>query len=286
MLMHTANTPVNNAFVKNTVLNMNNDIVHPVDSIAIYEHVCEKSLSRRVLTLNLVETTPVHLKGWELVKKRELITMGISLGNGYFNRERLEVILNGMANYFKDVIVIFPDLPVLHTYRALGYDEHYALERMKKHMKDKRGICKQISGQVLKSSGRNNIQFITWSDDVVNQKCYQEARERSIHLYNEDMEFRESVLRNTERYILARLGEQDIHQLGGMKKMVESAAYYLIEELAFHEVLHLILNKIPTISYYRELELISNYVNGKYNNLCNNNIGMVIYNILHNEHPL
>lgn len=278
--MRTANIPVNNSIVKNTVLNAYNDIVNPVDSIAIYEHVCENTMSKRILTLNLVGTTPTHLKGWELVRNRGMVTMGISPGNGYFSRDRLEVILTGMANYFTEVTVIVPDLPSLHTYRALGYDEHHSIERMKKHKRDRKVIYNQLVEQIWKSYGRRNLRFITWSDDVVHHSCYQRALDYAIELYASNDSFKEAILRNTERYILARLEEQDVHQLGGMKRIVEKAAYYLIEEMAFHEILPLILGTEPIISYYRELELVSNYLDGKYNNPISTNIGVVVYNII------
>ena len=83
--MNTANIPEGYAIPKNVVLNTDNKVVEVLDSIAIYEHICEKDGRKRILTLNLVGTTPAHLKGWELVQKRELMTVGISIGNGYFN---------------------------------------------------------------------------------------------------------------------------------------------------------------------------------------------------------
>ncbi len=282
-ILPSATLPIGNNMPKNIVLNTDNDVVQPLDSIVIYEHSYENVPSKRLLTLNLVGTTPVHLKGWELVKNRELMTIGISPGNGYFSKDRLEVILMGVASYFAEVVVIVPDLPALHTYHALGYDEHHSMERMKKHKRDKRGICKQMSDKIWNNFGKKNLQFVTWSDNVVHEECYQHALQQAIELYHSNLSFRESILRNTERYVLARLEEQNVQQLGGMKKIVEKAAYYLIEEMALHQVLHEILGKEPIISYYRDLELVSNYVNGKYDNPKNDHIGWVVYNVIDGE---
>lgn len=281
--MRTENFPTNHIIPKNTVLNTENNKIEVLDSIAIYEHTCEKSLCKRVLTLNLVGATPVHQKGWELVKNRELMTVGISPGNGYFSKDRLEVILLGMSSYFREVVVIIPDLPALHTYHALGYDEHHAIERMKKHKRDKRGVCKQIMEQAWQNFGKRNIKFITWSDNVVQEECYQQALGRALDVYHNNSSFREIILRNTERYILARLEDEDLQQLGGMRNIAEKAAYYLIEEMAFHEVFHIILAKEPISSYYKDLELLPNYVNGKYGNNRNEHVGWVVYNIIDSE---
>jgi cyclo(L-tyrosyl-L-tyrosyl) synthase len=281
--MNTANIPAGNNFPKNTVLNMDNNVIEPIDSIVVYEHICERNTCKQILTLNLVDSTPVHQKGWELIKKRETMVIGVSPGNGYFNKERLEVILMGMANYFEEVVIIVPDLPALHTYKALGYDEHHALERIKKHRQEIGRCHRRVSEQLLLNFGKDNIRFTTWSDSLVEEKCYQQALDQAMEIYRNNCEFSESTLRNTERYILARLEEQDVQQLGGVGKVVEEAAHYLIEEMAFFAMFHMILNKEPVVSYYRDLELASNYVNGKYGNPPNKHIGIATYNIIDSE---
>jgi hypothetical protein len=115
-------------FHENTITNTDNEVIEPLESIEIYTHTSKEGKKYR-LTLNLVGTTPAHLKGWELVKKRDLIMIGISMGNGYFNRSRLEVILTGMANYFSQLVVFIPDIPAIHTYRAIGYDKRVTKEK-------------------------------------------------------------------------------------------------------------------------------------------------------------
>ncbi len=281
--MRTANLPLNNTIPNNLVLNTYNETVEVLDSIAIYEHICEKTKHKSVLTLNLLGTTPAHLKGWELVKKRELITVGISIGNGYFSRDRVEIILMGMANYFKEVVVIVPDLPVLHTYRSLGYDEHRSLEKMKKHRQEIVRYHRHVSEQILSNSGKQNITLLMWSDGFTQNELYQVAYRRAINTFQQNATFKEAILRNTERYILARLEDRDVHQLGGMKKIVEKAAHYLIEEMAFHEVFHLVVKNEPISSYYRDLEIITNYINGNYGNFPNPHVGCLSYNIVELE---
>jgi tRNA-dependent cyclodipeptide synthase len=245
--MRTANLPLNNTIPNNLVLNTYNETVEVLDSIAIYEHICEKTKHKRVLTLNLLGTTPAHLKGWELVKKRELITVGMSIGNGYFTRERVEVILIGMASYFREVVVIVPDLPVLHTYRALGYDERDALDKMKKHKQTIERHCRHVSEQIKLELGLENIRIVMWSDGFAGEKDYQLAYDKAVDIFHSNIDFREAILRNTERYILARLENSDVQQLGGMRKIVETA---------------------------------SHYVNGGYNNSPNKSVGCVTYNII------
>jgi len=282
--MNTANIPAGNNLPKNTVLNMDNDLIEPIDSIVIYEHICEGNTCKQILTLNLMDSTPAHLKGWELVQKRELMTVGISIGNGYFNKDRLEVILMGMASYFKEVVIIVPDLPTLHTYRALGYDEHHAMEKVKKHRQEIERCHRRISEQVHHHFGKQNISVLMWSNGFAQQEYYQQVYSRTIAIYNTNSEFRESVLRNTERYIIARLEEQNIQQLGGIKKVVEKAAHYLIEEMAFHELFNVILGREqPIASYYRDLELVINHVNGNYGNPPNKYFGWIVYNIIDSE---
>ena len=284
MNTNTANIPEGYAIPKNVVLNTNNEVVEVLDSVAIHEHICEKDGRKRVLTLNLVGTTPAHLKGWELVQKRELMTVGISIGNGYFNKERMEIILTGMANYFSEVVAIVPDIPAVYTYQALGYDKHHAERRVKEHRNKIVNCCESIINKSQKSDGRNiKLRLMTWHDDFTQREYYQQAYQRALEIYQSGSKFMESIQRNTRHYILARLEEQDIQQLGGMNCVVEKAVHYLIEEMAFHDVLHIILDKEYIASYYKELELIPRYVNGKYDNIPNEHVGWVVYNIVDSE---
>jgi len=281
--MNTAHIPSGNGIYKYTTLSVDNSVIEPLDSIVIYEHVCEKKDCKRMLTLNLVGTTTAHQKGWELVQKRDLMTIGISLGNGYFSRDRIEMILMGMANYFSELVVVILDVPALHSYRALGYDEHHAIKKIREHKNRIVNYCKSVFSEIAKTGRKVELKMVTWSDDFAQQEYYAQAYERAIKIYNTDAKFRESVQRNTEHYILARLEGQDIQQLGGMNCVVEKAAHYLIEEMALHDIFEVVLGNEPISSYYKELELIPNYVNGKYDNTPNKHVGWVVYNIVDSE---
>jgi len=284
MNTNTANIPEGYAIPKNVVLNTDNEVVEVLDSIAIYEHICEKDGRKRVLTLNLVGTTPAHLKGWELVQKRELMTVGISIGNGYFNKERMEIILTGMANYFSEVVAIVPDIPAVYTYQALGYDKHHAEQRVKEHRNKIVNCCESIINESQKFDGRNiKLRLMTWHDDFTQQEYYQQAYKQALEIYQSGSQFMESIQRNTRHYILARLKDQDIQQLGGVDHVVEKAVHYLIEEMALHDVFEVVLGNEPIASYYKELELIPNYANGKYDNTPNKHVGWVVYNIVDSE---
>lgn len=281
--MKTNSIPFGRQISNNVVLNTNNESIEVLDSIAIYEHVCKRNGCRKVLTLNLVGETPAHKKGWELVKKRDLVTVGISIGNGYFSRERVEIILMGMASYFSNLIVVVPDLPAMHTYRGLGCDEHQAMERVKRHMQDINRYYRRISELIESTFHVNNMKMLTWSEHFFQEKPYKNAYSQAIEIYHSNSDFRESILRNTERYILARLEEQDVQQLGGMRRVVEKAAHYLLEEMAFHAMFHTVLEDEPIFSYYKDLELVPNYLNGTYGPPPNSHVGWIVYNIIDSE---
>lgn len=281
--MKTNNIPTGSNLSNNELLNTNNETIEVLDSIAIYEHVCKKSGCKKILTLNLVGQTPAHKKGWELVKKRKFATVGISIGNGYFSRERVEIILMGMASYFSNLIVVVPDLPAMHTYHGLGCDERQAVERVKRHMQDINRYFRRISENIENSFHVNNIKILTWNEPFFKGKLYQSAYTQAIEIYHSNSCFRESILRNTERYILARLEEQDVQQLGGMKRIIEKAAHYLLEEMAFHSMFHTTVEEEPIFSYYKDLELVPNYLNGVYGNSPNPYVGWIVYNIIDAE---
>ena len=281
MNTNTANIPEGYAIPKNVVLNTDNEVVEVLDSIAIYEHICEKDGRKRVLTLNLVGTTPAHLKGWELVQKRELMTVGISIGNGYFNRDRLEIILTGMASYFSELVVVIPDIPALYTYQALGYDKHHSETQVREHEHRITNRCESIFNEIKKTNQKAKLKIVRWH--FAQERYYRQAYEYTLKIYHNNNDFRKSILYNTERYILARLEEQDVQQLGGMKKVVENAIHYLIEEMALHDVFHMVLDGEPISSYYKELELTPNYISGKYGNRPNKHVGCITYTLIDGE---
>lgn len=258
------------------ITNEKGEVVEPIESIIIYEHIGEEDKRYR-LSLNLTGTTPAHLKGWELVRQKGLMTVGISLGNGYFSRKRLEIILAGMAHYFSEVTVIIADLPTLHSYYALGYNEHTAMRKLAIHSHSLIHRCETIFNKILNLKVATNI--ITWKNVLMQEAHYQKAYQRVINIYQNNAEFRRKVQKNTEHHILAMLEEEDINQVGGMKMVVEKAAHYLLEETAFYEVSHLVLGKESISSYYKPLELITNYINGQYGNPQNSRVGVVVYHI-------
>jgi tRNA-dependent cyclodipeptide synthase len=262
----------------NFITNANHETIEIIDSLMIYEH-SGKNDKKYQLTLNLVGTTPAHLKGWELVKKRDLMMVGVSVGNGYFSKHRLEILLTGMAHYFTELVVVIADLPALHSYRAMGYDERTALRKLKDHGYPIINHCKAIFKRISQKHPQVKTQIITWRQGFSQENYYRDAYQRAITLYQHHAEFRKTVQRHTEHYLLARLEGQDLQQMGGMKTAIEIAAHYLLEEMAFHEIFHLILDKEPLISYYKELELAPHYLNGDYGNPPNKSGGWVVYNI-------
>lgn len=262
----------------NIITNTNNEIIEPIDSMIIYEHE-EKDGKKYALTLNLVGTTPAHLKGWELVKKRDLVMVGVSMGNGFFNKSRLEIILTGMATYFSELVVLIPDMPALHTYRAIGYDEPTVISKVKKHRRTTIKCCKSIFKQKNEVFRKDNVRILTWDKVLALGNDYQMAYQRAIETYHHHLGFKQAIERNTERYILPRLEQQNIQQLGGMDIVIKEVIYYLLEEMAFHEIFHLILGKESISCYYKELELAPNYLSGNYGNLPNHSAGWIVYNI-------
>ncbi|MEV4255269.1 tRNA-dependent cyclodipeptide synthase [Spirillospora sp. NPDC049652] len=55
-----------------------------------------------------------------LCERAEHVLVGVSPGNGYFNRERLSALLRWAGATFARVDVIVPDASLVHTYQALG----------------------------------------------------------------------------------------------------------------------------------------------------------------------
>src|SRR5262245_57233868 len=79
--------------------------------------------------------------GLELLRKRPLIILGMSPGNAFFTRKRVEIAVCAMARLFGEVAIVVPDTIAVHTYRALGYDEKQSQAKAKKKGLNIRNHC-------------------------------------------------------------------------------------------------------------------------------------------------
>ncbi|MGW0802454.1 tRNA-dependent cyclodipeptide synthase [Nonomuraea sp. NPDC002799] len=78
----------------------------------------------------------------DVCERAEHVLVGVSPGNGYFNKERLTALLRWVHAVFARVDVIVPDASLVHTYQAIGHDRDLALKYARQKSSQ---MCRRIA---------------------------------------------------------------------------------------------------------------------------------------------
>ena len=63
--------------------------------------------------------------------KKEFALIWMSAGNSYFSEERIGKLLNFADKNFQRIVILSPDKPAEHTFKAFGYLENKARRKAK-----------------------------------------------------------------------------------------------------------------------------------------------------------
>ena len=190
-----------------------------------------------------VKTVKEPISSCQIYNEKKMMLTGISLGNSYFNEDRLRVILSGFSSQFEKVAVLLVDDLAIHNYRARGYEEKRAKRKIKEDSNHTRNRIKKVIGEVEEKLGRNNIQFYQWKDiELFSQ--YHQSLEVITEYYKNDDEFAQEINQATlhvmDNYISAAQTKDSV---------LNEAKWYLLKEFAF----------INCASHFFESSLVSGY---------------------------
>lgn len=103
------------------------------------------------MSLNLaqVENSLVFQTGQDVMAKNGVVLFGMSPGNPYFKYRVIEDIVEYLGKEKRRIIVVVPQQPAEHTYRALGSKD--AVKRAKKNSSQLLSHCRRAIEKVSKS---------------------------------------------------------------------------------------------------------------------------------------
>ena len=216
----------------------------------------------------------------DIFEKRELAVVGMSLGNSYFNEERIRFILAGLSSHFKEVAVIITDGIAVHNFRAMGYDEQKAQSKVKKSAnalvnKIKRSIATIETNTEIEPSPVGDrlpkISLYRWNQ-LNDCPSYQQAFEDVQVLYQNHQGFSSAIHKTTfkvmEKYITASQTAQDV---------VEEAKWYLLKECAFFLAAPNFFRMPLLSSYYTDFPICRQLLSGYYTGKQSTNHGFMTY---------
>jgi|GEM_PF-1767496 len=199
-----------------------------------------------------------HVNQCEMFNNKEFIFIGISLGNSYFNEERLELIIKAFSVNFKRVAVFLVDKLSAHNYRAMGYNE----KKIHRKVRTNTNLTVNRIQRAIKKTNelykKNNIKFYRW-EDIENFKGYPTTLEKVVQLYEADSEFQNIIYETTKNVVEKYLHEQfnDV--------FFDESKWYFLKELAMGLCLNDFLNENNILNcYYQDFKFFREFFESDY----------------------
>lgn len=206
----------------------------------------------------------------EIFNQKDLILIGISLGNSYFNEQRIRLILSGFCLKFKRIAVLLADELTIHNYRAVGYDEEKIQKKIRSESNHSRNRLKRVIDEVEAKFNRKNIEFYQWRDVESFSKYHDSLSVVNDHYNNENL-FAHDVNQFVLKIINSNSSDCEAKNL-----MLDEAKWYLLKEIAFLHCASAFFGSSFVSGYYTDFPLFENQV---FKNLIrrSNQISFVIY---------
>ena len=188
---------------------------------------------------------------------KEIALIWMSAGNSYFDEQTIGKLLKFADKKFQRIILISPDKPAEHTFKALGYADNKA--RRKANLNAKL-LKNRAERELKKLKNQDKFSFVDWENEIINHPEYKKRYKEVTTLYNNNSTFREDARETTKRVI-----DNKLQNVVDLKKAIDEAVLYLIEELSFVLSCPLIygVQKVNYL-YHQNWEIYENLIAGKY----------------------
>ncbi len=209
----------------------------------------------------------VFENGYEIVNSRGPSIVGMSPGNSYFKKDRIDELLKYCAGKFSQVKIMIADKPAEHTYKAIGYSPIEAERKARLN-----GNTLQNHSQTSIDEILGDVQLIEWKDEINPHKAYQRELNRIEVLYGENDVFREEV-RETTRTVLDGKLKQGVE----IESAIDEGVNYLLKELAFLSASsEMFRTERVAYVYHDRWKVYEHFVDGKYDGQKRSDLGFVI----------
>jgi len=214
---------------------------------------------------------PAYQRGYKIVDDKGFIIAAMSIGNGYFGKEKIEELIPFWSKSFSKVKILIADSISIHTYKAKGYSEKEARQKTRLAGNRLKNHCQRAIQQLRSRGDENNVEFVEWSDEVEHNTEYEKQLSIVHGLYEKSLEFKKDAKEATLSVLKSKV-EEDIN----LEKAAEEGVNYLLEELAFLLASPKIFNeKNISYIYHREWPIFVNLVDGKYDKKVRSNVAFI-----------
>ncbi|MDP3741777.1 MAG: tRNA-dependent cyclodipeptide synthase [Candidatus Micrarchaeota archaeon] len=202
----------------------------------------------------------------------EIALIWMSAGNSYFDKETIEKLLNYADEKFQKIIIISPNKPAEHTFKALGYPENKAKQKAKLNA----NLLKNRAEKELEKIGhRNKFSFANWETGILTSPEYNAKYKEITTIYETNPKFKNDA-RNTTQNVI----KDKTNKITDVEKAIDQAVLYLMEELAFVLASPVIYNvQKVTYLYHRPWKIYENLISGKYDGKKKENLSFRLTNL-------
>jgi len=207
--------------------------------------------------------------GYDIAKKNGTAIVGMSPGNSYFKKETIDELLQECTKNFSKIIVMIPNKPAVHTYKALGYTDSEAERKARLKSNALCNSTKEIISK-LKETYSGEIAIAKWDSPVAKSQDYQRESEKILQLYENNGQFKKDV-RNTTKKVIENKMKPGLD----LEKSLDEGVKYLLSELTFVSAYSKFYNTDVAYVYHNPWPIYENYVNGIYDGE-RQNLGFVL----------
>jgi len=204
--------------------------------------------------------------------KREVALIWMSAGNSYFDEKTIGKLLKFADKKFQRVIVLSPDKPAEHTFKAAGYPENKARRKAKLNANL---LINRAKRELQKIKGKQKFSFVDWESEVIINPNFKKRYQEIISLYKNNVSFREDARETTKKVI-----DDKFRDVTEVERAIDEAVFYLIEELSFVLSCPSIYN-VDNVSYlyHQNWEIYEAFIKGKYDGKKRDNFSFVLTGI-------
>jgi len=207
-----------------------------------------------------------------LINMAEIALIWMSAGNSYFNEETIGKLLKFADKRFSKIIVLSPDKPAEHTFKALGYPENKARRKAKLNANL---LINRAKRELEKIKNKDKFLFVDWESNVAKNLEYKTRYKEIIALYKANATFRQDARETTKKII-----EEKASEILDIEKSIDESVLYLLEEISFVLSCPAIyrVSKV-TYLYHQQWKIYENFIAGKYDGKKRSNFSFVLTGI-------
>lgn len=213
----------------------------------------------------------VFENGYKVLENKGTAILGMSPGNGYFKKPIIYHLVDFAAKNFSQVHIWVPDLPAVHTYKALGYTDQEAQQKARLQGNNLKNHAVRAI-QLLDSDAQQHCFISDWVHEIETNQIYQEKLAYVKKLYQTNAEFVQDAHSESARVIEGYSRRRQPVTPDSLNE----ATQYLLKEMAYFLACESILqSKSITLMYHRRWQVFEKFLSGHYDG-NKTNIGLLI----------